>query len=223
MKCRRHGHFTLYPMGYLPYSRTSVAPVNVAGDPVRSTSAERQDTLATWRGTIFEVPLRAGHVSWWYRDLGADAVSRRQTLRAGAVLGLNPDIGVLQVEQIRAELRLPGLDHVQARSAYATSKDHVGRARAIVPLLALLTIEPLLCGRILRAGALAGTWGSPQVLSRPPTGSWPTPPEALSAPIPGSGAPHESVAAARGDPPTLALLARTSRQEVPSCPDIPSD
>jgi hypothetical protein len=220
MKCQRHGHFTLYPMGHLPYSRTSVAPVNVAGDALRSTHA---DGLATWRGTIFEAPLRACHGSSWYRDLGSDALSHRHTLRAGAILGLSPDIGALQVEQIRAELRLPGLDHVQARRAYAASEDHAGRARAIVPLLGFLASEPSLCERILRAGALAGTWGQPQVLSPPRTRSLPTPPAALPAPVSASGAPHETVAAARGDPPTLPLLARTSRQEVLSCPDMPSD
>jgi len=200
MKCETHGHFTVYPMGHVPYGRTAVAPVNVAGDPVRVGAAAAP--LAQWRQTLFEATAAVSGPRW-HRELGrADAVQRRQTEEAANILGLSPDIDQTLAERIRAELSLPGLDHDKARRDYAAARGHVERARAIVPLLQLLVVNDSLCARVLRAGFLAGVWGRPLVVEVHTKKAFPSP---GTPPVPtrsaGDRTPHESVAAPPGDPP----------------------
>jgi hypothetical protein len=200
MKCETHGHFTVYPMGHVPYGRTAVAPVSVAGDPVRAGATSTP--LAQWRQTVFEASAAASGPRW-HRELGrADAVQRRQTAKAGSILGLSPDIDRTVAERICGALSLPGLDHDKARRDYAAARGHLDRARAIVPLLQLLVVDGSFCARILRAGFLAGVWGRPLVLEVHTKRAFPSPgtPPLPTAPA-ARGAPHESVSDPPGRPP----------------------
>ena len=55
MYCRTHDqHFTIYPLAYVPYSRKRIAPVDLAGHPVRSSSSKKRSTGRTcWEGSWF--------------------------------------------------------------------------------------------------------------------------------------------------------------------------
>lgn len=58
MYCRSHGHhFTVYPMGHVPYSRQRVLPVDLAGHPVESSESKQrlrdQEAAARWQGSWF--------------------------------------------------------------------------------------------------------------------------------------------------------------------------
>jgi hypothetical protein len=51
MYCRSHDrHFTVYPMGHVPYSRRRVLPVDLAGHPVRTSDGV---SAARWEGSWF--------------------------------------------------------------------------------------------------------------------------------------------------------------------------
>jgi hypothetical protein len=52
MGCHDHGRcFTVYPMGFDPYGRTRIAPVDVGGGVLQE--AEEAGTAGRWQGTIF--------------------------------------------------------------------------------------------------------------------------------------------------------------------------
>jgi hypothetical protein len=51
MRCRSHGrHFTVYPLGYVPYGRQPVVAVDLGGYPVGGTEKEG---VARWRDSGF--------------------------------------------------------------------------------------------------------------------------------------------------------------------------
>jgi hypothetical protein len=59
MYCRSHGrHFTIYPIGHVPYSRRRVVPVDLAGHAVKSLDDNNKDSAelfspARWEGSWF--------------------------------------------------------------------------------------------------------------------------------------------------------------------------
>src|SRR5688572_6949088 len=56
MLCRTHeASFTVYPPGYEPYGRQSVAPVSAGGEPLQGSECEGEgpERLGAWRGTLF--------------------------------------------------------------------------------------------------------------------------------------------------------------------------
>lgn len=56
LMCRTHeGSFSVYPPGYEPYGRQSLAPVSAAGDPMQPEPASEagDERLEMWRGTSF--------------------------------------------------------------------------------------------------------------------------------------------------------------------------
>jgi len=56
--CRSHNrHFTVYPMGHVPYSRMPMLPVDVAGHPIERSEDRKIDNQEAakvrWEGTWF--------------------------------------------------------------------------------------------------------------------------------------------------------------------------
>lgn len=221
MKCASHGHFTVYPMGWVPYGRTAVAPVSGSGDPLRG---ESDVARAKWRQTVFEAAVVVSTRARGGIGGDVDGFERRHIVLSAAILGLRADIDTATTERIRGELGLAGLDHDKTRRDFASVDDAVGQARAIVPLLAVLLVDNSISRRVLRAGHLAGVWGRPLVLEVPVKGPFP-PAGTPRVPIPeeAGGRPHEFVAAPRGEPPKLLSLASTTRQVNPRCTDMSSD
>ena len=51
LRCGSHKrHFTVYPMGHVPYGRVSMAPVDPGGEALEVMEGE---PAASWRGTLF--------------------------------------------------------------------------------------------------------------------------------------------------------------------------
>jgi len=74
--CRSHSrHFTIYPMGHVPYSRMRVLPVDAAGHPIES-SEDRlvgdREAAARWEGSW----LRSGPGRLLRRAVAARALGR---------------------------------------------------------------------------------------------------------------------------------------------------
>jgi hypothetical protein len=57
--CRSHDrHFTVYPMGHVPYSRMRMLPVDVAGHPIDSSEdrkVDNQEAAVRWKGSWFRI------------------------------------------------------------------------------------------------------------------------------------------------------------------------
>ena len=54
--CQTHRHsFTVYPPGYGPYERQSLAPVSPSGEPLQEAGCQNkgEERLELWRGTSF--------------------------------------------------------------------------------------------------------------------------------------------------------------------------
>ena len=222
MSCKPHGHFTVYPMGFVPHGRTAVAPVSFSGE------AHGGDLDAApaikWRRSIFEAPVALAVGPAWQRELGrTDRLQGRHTEVAAKILGLSRDLDPAMVERIRGILDLAGLDHEKARRDFASARDCARRAAALVPLLDLVVLDDGLCGRVLSAGFQAGLWGRPLLFDVRTGTVFPSPGTApASAPRQASAAPHESVPEPPGAPPNLSPSASAARQVPPPCLDVPS-
>ena len=56
MRCPLHDqYFTVYPVGFVPYARRGLAPLDVAGHPLQAPegASARQGRGEKWRGTMF--------------------------------------------------------------------------------------------------------------------------------------------------------------------------
>lgn len=84
---------------------------------------------------------------------------RRWLERSAALLGLVQPSELS--EPIRDRLRLPGLDHRQARIDFSAGRSLRERAGAVTSLLAEFAMDAELWRRLLAAGHLAGLWGPP--------------------------------------------------------------
>lgn len=62
--CKSHGRtFTVYPMGFGPYGRRRMAPVDVAGNPLEEEPGSESESLAIdrrWESTIFRCSSSCG-------------------------------------------------------------------------------------------------------------------------------------------------------------------
>jgi hypothetical protein len=164
LRCEPHGrYFTVYPPGYMPYGRCSVAVVDLRGEPVERSDPE---PAASCRGCLFEAPLDAAADQVWENEPVVELhrprypTQRRRLRRCGQLLGLDRALSNVVVEQIRDHLGLDGLDHEQARQQFQQAKSLAPQAEAI--LTAHQRSAPR--GRVLRllaAGSLSGLWGHP--------------------------------------------------------------
>lgn len=179
-ECREHGvAFTLYPPGYVPYSRVAVAPVDAEGQLVREVEdvgsgregLDDEDEGKTagqlsWDTTIFRAARDAERRLAWPRRNTKDAMGSWRTQGrwlaiAAACLGLTsgdsdhwPLVGLLGV---------PGLVWREARAKYADARGYVVRGQAVMLALgALYAAGHRLLDMLLAAGFKAARWGEPQ-------------------------------------------------------------
>lgn len=150
VKCKNHGTcMTVYPRGYVKYSRTKVCPTEANTEPKRKAEA--------WKDTIFEPSMSSewctryaytGDACWqtWRRRLGL----------AGRVLGLTGPSVV--GEQVAAILEVPLHHHQDARALFASGGIGAEQA-AIRNVLAEIQVTGRLWRQVLRAGHVTGTWG----------------------------------------------------------------
>ena len=221
MNCKPHGHFTVYPMGFVPYGRTAVAPVSFTGE---ARGCDLDAPAIKWRRSIFAAPVALAVGPAWQRELGRmDHVQRQHLEVTAQILGLSPDLGAVTVERIRDVLGLAGIDHERARRDFVGARDAAHRAAIIVPLLAPVVIDAGLCGRVLSAGFRAGVWGRPLLFDARTATVFPAPGTAPAAvPRRPGKSPHELVPDPPGDPPNLSPSASAARQVPSPCTDVPS-
>jgi hypothetical protein len=102
---------------------------------------------------------------------------RRWVERGGEILGLAGDLPGRVAESVVEVLGIAGMAHQEARRRWAEARDIRGRSRAVVSVLALLTVDESLLFRLLGAGCIGEAF----------PGSWLFSAEASAFVFPGSG------------------------------------
>lgn len=164
-QCRTHRLvFTLYPPGHVPYGRSPVIPVTVDGKRIqRQPAAPGAEGL---RGTIFDAALDGAAGRQWARmdDEGSKLwwnTQVRHQARIERWLGLSPAQSPSLREQLATALGVPLFDLGNGAAAIAAAPGYRSRGTAAVAVLQVMTAQPCLLERLLRAGELAGLWGTP--------------------------------------------------------------
>ncbi len=164
MRCKTHKiGFTLYPLGYYPYSRHTLAPVDMEGNLL--TRSDEDTSL--FIGTLFEAATdAAGGIPWLS---GSDAGSLdlrfptqiRHMQRAAILLGIAPETGHYLREETAQILTLPG-QLLNEASGQITLSD-CGFQCCGNEICKLLQYIPTgsLFNRLAEAGASAGLWKAP--------------------------------------------------------------
>lgn len=164
LRCEPHSrYFTVYPPGYVPYGRCCVAVVDLQGEPVERLTPEPE---ASCRGSLFEAPLDVAAGRIWEREPVLDLEAPRYPTQArrfrhcARLLGLDPSLPSVVVEQIREDLGLDGLDHHLARQQFRQAQDWTEQAEVILTVYQQSPFKrramDLLC-----AGSRVGLWGHP--------------------------------------------------------------
>jgi hypothetical protein len=162
-KCSAHtGAFTLYPPGYVPYSREHVAPVDDDGQPLYQAKEASGKPQLAWEVTIFRPSLDAAVQQPWRRSNngrtspGWWSTQVQRVAQAAQILALTGSdssalVGVLGIS---------ALDHRDSVAAYREASGYQTRGSAVCAVLRKLSaVRGNLLDMILAAGFAAGRWG----------------------------------------------------------------
>ncbi len=153
-------YFTLYPPGYVPYSRAKVVPAEA---PRERLEGGREGGLEPWRATWFGDIVRLAEGEGLPRgSLGGELETRqvRRTLKRGARLtGLTG--GEAVAEKVAADLEVPLHRVYEASRRMRMVRSWRGQARAVGQVLSAVSPSPGRLARVLRAGARTGLWPPP--------------------------------------------------------------
>ncbi len=164
MRCKTHKiGFTLYPLGYYPYSRHTLAPVDMEGN-LLTRSAE--DT-SLFIGTLFEASTDAANGILWQRESNDGLLKPRfptqirHMQRAAILLGIAPETGHYLREETAQILTLPG--QLLNETSCQISHSKCGFQCCGNEICKLLQYIPTgsLFDRLAEAGASAGLWKAP--------------------------------------------------------------
>lgn len=161
VRCTKHRvAFTIYPFGYPPYGRSSIAPVAPEGSVTIGENGSKR-----FCGTYFDAAIDAAEPSaWWhqYENEHLSALSfitqTRHLMRICAWLGIDPGGAQQQSEAAMRLLDVPGqLLHDSTR----TIRENTGyqsRGVAICKILDVITLRSSFFERLAALGANIGIW-----------------------------------------------------------------
>jgi hypothetical protein len=169
VKCHHGPGYRLYPLGYAPYQRECVAPVDGAGELVRigvEDESGRPGSLA-WCRTIFAAALDAAMGIGWSRESQADDSRRKRTQQrylelCARLLGLSHEMGDEVCQRIAASLGIAWLLLSDHRAVYCSAVTYMERGPVIKSVLEMIPVDRSLSHRLLTAGFIAGLWGRPK-------------------------------------------------------------
>jgi len=172
VRCRAHGvAFTLYPPGFAPFRRQSVA--QVGPDGARMGTDESCALKANFSGTLFDVALDATHGGDWGRQSESDlpdpwsSSQGRHLDLASRIVGIANGVMDRTQEAIASSLGLDLLA-IRERKRAALGEKETSRARgnracgqAICSILARLRGVTFAAVALLRCGHWIAQWGEP--------------------------------------------------------------
>jgi hypothetical protein len=168
VKCHHGPAYRLYPPGYAPYQRESVAPVDSAGELVRVGYEEAgKPGVLAWCRTFFAAVQDAAEEIGWSRESPADDSRRRRTQRrylelCARLLGLSHEMGDEVCQRIAASLGIAWLLLSDRRGGYLSAVTYMERGPVIKSVLEMIPVDRSLAHRLLTAGFIAGLWGRPK-------------------------------------------------------------
>lgn len=154
--CRTHGRaFTLYPPGYVPYSRVPVVRLNPDGSLSDDSCLE---------GTVFQASLDASRGELWYWEDPIVDASQRATQRRHIDVAERV-LGIVGEERDRvAAARTLGVPWMVGQSALAnapSARTLKARGARVAEMLSVIEIDRTTVDRLLASGHQAGVWGEP--------------------------------------------------------------
>jgi hypothetical protein len=168
VKCHHGPGYRLYPPGYGPYQRESVAPLDSAGELVLVGDGEAgKSGLLAWCRTFFAAVLDAAMGIGWSRESPADNLRRRRTQRrymelCATLLGLSHEMEDEVCQRIAACLGIAWLLLSDRRAVYQSAVTYRERGPVIKSILEMIPLDRSLSHRLLTAGFIAGLWGRPK-------------------------------------------------------------
>lgn len=168
VKCHHGPGYTLYPPGYAPYRRESVAPVDSANEMVRAVVDDESETLGgvAWYQTFFGAVLDAALGVGWSRGSPVGDPRRRRTQRrynelCATLLGLSYEVDAAVSQRIASFLGIAWLLLSDQRRVYQSAITYMERGAVIKAVLEMVPLDRSLSHRLLTAGFIAGLWGRP--------------------------------------------------------------
>ena len=213
--CTEHPQrrYTLYPPGYFPYSRTSVAPYSRSGELLRDAATGQP----LWESTLFVAAVDAATGERWPEESQWDDLRRRRTQGcrlqlAGRLMGVDVHLDAGVRERIASRLAVATMKLFSGARTWANGWRK--RGAAILAVLLSIPIQTSLLDRMLAAGAVSGLWAG-----RHPQ-RWDADRETwVAVPLPSSELPEHPSADAlrdRGPPPTNSPDATAAQAVLPS-------
>ena len=165
MRCKTHKiGFTLYPFGYYPYSRHTLAPVDMEGN-LLTKSYDKKTSL--FIGTLFEAATdAAGGIAWDKESTDGKLKLRfisqiRHMQRATILLGIAPETRNYLREEIAQILSVSGQAIIDISIQTAQfSCDYQCNGNNICNLLQQIP-RGTLFERLAETGASVGLWKEP--------------------------------------------------------------
>ena len=168
VRCEKHKvGFTLYPPGYYPYSRHTLAPVDAEGNQLTSSDND----ISLFIGTLFEAATDAADAILWPRESEEGSFDPRLSTqvrhlqRATVILAIAPDIEQYVREETAQLLGIPGqlLSDI-SNQINQTTCSYQCHGKEICNILQSIPAETLF-EHLAEAGAGAGLWPSPLFLT----------------------------------------------------------
>ncbi|MCP4125180.1 MAG: hypothetical protein GY751_25895 [Bacteroidetes bacterium] len=168
MRCKTHGvGFTLYPLGYYPYSRHTLAPVDMEGN--RLTRSD--DDISLFAGTLFEAATDAANGIPWQHESNAGYLKPRfptqirHIQRAAILLGIAPGTEQHLREETAQILAIPGqLLNDTTNQINLPTCGYKCCGKEICSILPCIPAGTLF-ERLAEAGASGGLWPTPIFLT----------------------------------------------------------
>lgn len=166
--CKEHNlGFTLYPPGYYPYSRQTLAPVSADGRLLAEKTDEHRFST-----TLFAAPLEAAAGNVWLQESVAGSMQPRRTTqkrhleRIARLFGFGEDGNARHREEVSQILMVSGQLLHDCSTLLATATALKTRGRIITKILNRIPLLATIFERLAEIGAGARLW-QPPLFCRP--------------------------------------------------------
>jgi hypothetical protein len=161
--CKEHNiGFTLYPPGYYPYSRHTLAPVSSDG----SLLAEQAENHR-FNGTLFDAPIDAAGGNIWCQESTENSLTPRRTTqnrhleRIAELFGIGADGETRQREEVSQILMVPGQLLYDCSTSLSVTSAIKLKGTIISGILDKIQLVTTIFQRLVEVGAGAGLWPPP--------------------------------------------------------------
>ena len=165
--CKEHNiGFTLYPPGYYPHSRHTLAPVSPDG----SLLVQQRDSHR-FSGTLFDAPLDAAKGNIWHQESTENsltprlATQNRHLERIAGLFGIGEDSEPGQREEVSQILMVPGQLLYDSTVLLKNGCGTGNRGTIISRIVDQIPVYTTIFERLVEVGAGAGLWPTPLLCS----------------------------------------------------------